>query len=216
MLNRSLRLVGMVALTLLSTPLTSQARSWHAGVRLGIDYADLRGSFADLANPKGKLGAAVGGFVDQDIAPALGLELEALYVQKGGTFESEETDDAGNVLGTIKNDLKLAYLEIPLLLQLRMTTHGQATPYLVGGLTFGIPLSASVERGFGLSDQDIKGQLKSPIAGFTGGLGVRIDTPQGRLALEARYGTDFGDLYDVNNNLESINQAYFLTLALSR
>lgn len=92
-----------------------------------------------------KLGFHAGVAVDIPFG-MFGLQIEALYLQKGGNWTSEEgfilTDGNGNPIdiGIYESTLSTSYLEIPMLLK-----------YHFRGKTFGGFLMAGPQLGFGLS-----------------------------------------------------------------
>lgn len=214
-MKRKRWMLGVVALVMIVGAAPTVAGPWHAGVRAGAAFADLRGDLPDLAKPDSKLGLAAGGFVTREFAPGVELEVDALYVQKGATFEVVATDEEGNVF-TGDSDLELNYLEVPVMLRFDLPIGGAVRPYLIGGGTVNFTLSGKVEPAFGEPEIDIKDDMKSVLTGVTGGLGLRMHLATCRLDLEARYGTEFEDLYDIEDNLESINQTVTVTLAVSR
>ena len=68
----------------------------------------------------------------------------------------------------------------------------------------------------GFPDQDFRDDMKDTIWGVTGGLGLRYPLGGFAVGAEGRYRTDFSDLWDIDDNLESIQQGWSLTLVLSR
>ena len=214
-MRRSPWLLGVVAFAVMAGVAPAHAGPWHVGVRVGAALADLRGDLPDIADPEMKPGLAAGGFVTREFGPGIQLEVDALYVQKGATFELETADTEGNVV-TDESDVNLNYLEVPVMLRFDLPTGGVMRPYLIGGGTVNFALSGRIEAALGQPELDIKDDMKPVLAGVTGGLGLRMDRGTFQVALEARYGTEFEDLYDLDDNLESINQTVTVTLALSR
>jgi outer membrane protein with beta-barrel domain len=186
----------------------------HYGARLGANLATITGDFADLSNPKTKTGLAAGGFVSVSPAPLLGIELDLLYVEKGFKVQGIATDPSGNPIGTTEGFLKLQYLDVPLLAKISLPSMGAVSPYVIGGPNLGIGLNAKFEGG-GLS-HDFTSDLQKLDWGATGGVGVRWGAGPMSLGLETRYERSFADLWDIQNNFESINQGWMITAWASR
>jgi len=195
---------------------TASAGSWHVGARGGASVSSLRGDFADVANPAWQVTPTVGGFMEADIASPLSLGVEVNYVQKGAKFVGQGTDETGNPVENVDSKLVLEYADVPILVRLRLPNVGSVQPYIVAGPTFDFALNGSL-RSPGLPDANVGDDMKSLDLGSTAGAGVRFGAVDGhRLDVEGRYTTSFTDLWDVSNNLESINHGFSLTLALSR
>ena len=164
-----------------------------------------------------RLGFEVGAFVDYTLTPDLAIQLDADYVGKGATLESEETDASGNPLGTIDTHLEFEYIDVPLMLRATFRPWGAEglRPYLIGGPTMSILLHGEVDNDedIGLSDQDVTDDMKGLLWGVTGGVGLGYSSGFG---VEARYRSDFDDLWDIDDNFDSINHGYSLTFVLSR
>ena len=189
------------------------------GVRIGTNLADLRGDFAEIIDPSMKTGLEGGAFLTYRLAPSVALRLEGDFVEKGGSFESEATDDTGNPIGVIDSELEFEYIEVAPLLDVSFQPWGAGgvSPYLVGGPTLSFALSGEFESDFpGFPEQDLSDDMKDTIWGVTGGLGVRYPLGGFSVGGEARYRTDFSDLWDIDDNLESIQTGWSLTLVLSR
>ena len=190
------------------------------GASLGANLADFRGDFAELTDPQMKAGFEGGLHLDYAISRELAFQLGAVYVNKGATYESELTDNVGNSLGTAKSKVQLDYLEVPLLLRATFEPWGVGAlhPYLIAGPTLSFTLDGKFDfdSAIGLDDSDLRGDMNDYLWGITAGGGVRFPTSAVGLAAEVRYRTDFGDLWDVSDNYQSINQGVSLTLVVSR
>jgi len=211
---------GMALIAAAAMAAPAAAGPFGYGLRFGANFADLRGDFAEIANPTMKVGTEGGLYVDYAISPDLALQLDVDYVTKGAAFESVETDNVGNPIGTLDSKLQLRYVEVPLMV--RATVHpwgaGAPAPYLIGGPSLSIKLDGTFENDgvTGLADQDVSGDMNEFLWGVTGGLGLRFPTETLGLAVEARYRTDFGDLWDVDENYQSINHGLSVTFLISR
>jgi hypothetical protein len=121
----------------------------------------------------------VGAVLDIGLAPAIGLRLEPMYLQKGAQEEDFDID-----YGDIVVKYKLNYIEVPLFLKI-----GAGGVYLMGGPTIGFLLDAKVAGDYGdvAVSVDIKEIVKSTDAGLGFGAGINIPLGLTSLFIEARY-----------------------------
>ncbi len=116
----------------------AQARKSYAGVKGGVNIADITGDDADTLSSRNRF---IGGaFYGIDFADDFGVRVDGLYVQKGaeGPFESED----GDIHETI---LTLDYLEFPVLFMVGFPTSEKFAVNLFAGPTFGFNLTAEAE-----------------------------------------------------------------------
>lgn len=203
----------------LTFPLPASAGLVHYGVRAGTNLATITGDFADIADPKTKVGFTGGGFVSLSPAPRVGIELDLLYVEKGFKIEGTATDQSGNVVGTTEAFLKLQYLDVPLMANVSLPRMGMVSPYVIAGPNLGIGLSAKEEAtfpGVPTESDDLTSDLQKLDWGATGGVGLRLGSGPVSFGLEARFERSFSDLWDIQGNRESINQGWMITAWASR
>jgi hypothetical protein len=204
--------VPALVMTMVLLPVMAWAGPLHVGVRAGLGLTSLHGDFADIASPEYKPGFQGGVVLEFSPAP-IGLTVEALYVQKGAEFKSFVTDDTGNVLASADSHLELTYLEIPVLVTATAPARGAVAPYVVIGPSFGIALDA---EGTGSGpDVDFSDDMKTLDLCGAFGLGARFGSGPWRFGIETRYTTGFSDLWDLEDNLESINHGFALTLSVT-
>lgn len=215
MMMKSLPKASAAACAAMLVAGTAGAAPWHVGARGGMNVASVRGAFADISNPGWLITPTVGGFMEAEVARVLSLGVEVNYVQKGAKFEQTGTGPSGNPTGTLESRLVLEYADVPILVRVWLPETGSMRPYVVAGPTFGFALNGTV-RSKGMSDRDVGGDMKTLDLGSTAGVGVRMGAVGSRLDVEARYATSFSDLWDLSDNLESINHGFSLTLAVSR
>jgi hypothetical protein len=205
----------LATVALVTVPVApGHAGSLHYGAKLGVNLANIRGDFADLADSKIQPGWVAGGFVSMSFVPVLGLELDALYVEKGFKIESQGTDQSGNPTGTVEAHLRLKYLDVPVLARVSLPSWGAVSPYLVVGPNIGFALSAKSEA-FG-ETADLSSDLKKVDVGATGGIGFKWGAGPLSIGIESRYATGFSDLWDLEGNVESINQGVAITAWVAR
>jgi opacity protein-like surface antigen len=108
-----------------------------------------------------------------------------MYLQKGAS----EEEDGGTV------DIKLAYIELPVLFKLQFGT-GSTKPYLMAGPTIGLNLSADMEVGMGdLSlEVDFSELIETIDYGLAFGGGVSFAVGENSLFIEARYNLGLADI----------------------
>jgi hypothetical protein len=203
----------------------ASAATWHYGARAGVNLANVRGDIEELLTPDWHPGLAAGGFAEADVSPSTSIVLEVDYVQKGADYREIRTDAAGNF--TEPNaSLELSYVEVPILARLHLLKERAITPFIEVGPTFGFALGAT-QKSDSSPDVDLKDDLKTVDVGLALGVGFRFITQLGRVDFETRYGTGFGDLWDLTTpvtypgpsspgDVESINHGFQFSLSLSR
>ncbi len=127
--------LGSVLLVTVFAVALALPRPAEAGIRLGIkggaSIANVNGNFEDeLENWKSTVGFCGGIFLEFNFGRILTLQPEVLYTMKG--------TDTG--LGKLKFD----YIEIPVLLKLRLPT-GSVHPFVFAGPAFGFTLKSALE-----------------------------------------------------------------------
>jgi len=138
----------------------------------------------------------------------IALQPEALYVRKGASVSGGDFDEA-----TI--DLKLDYIEVPVLLVLSFGSGEGAAPYGFGGgaVSFELGCNFAVEGG-GLSTEvscddntlDLELERKTTDMSAVVGGGIRIPSSFGAFLIEGRYTlglTDLDDSGDTNSGFEN-------------
>jgi hypothetical protein len=173
-------LAGLLATLLF--PARAMAQSTSFGVEGGINVADIAFTSNDPAefNPtfESRIGAVVGVFVARDFNPVVGLQVDALYSQKGAKATVFEPDIGAN----INLDARIDFLEIPVLVRATARASDAVAVRFFGGPAFGIKLSDKVT----LNDVELpedEVQLKSFDVGLTAGAAVQL----GKFFVDGRY-----------------------------
>lgn len=166
------------------------------GLKAGLNTAFFSGD--DAVNSDPRLGF-VGGITSQfPLTPSVAIQLEALYSQKGETYEN---------MSGLDEVTKLAYLEIPASVRLSVPLGD----LLEGGVTLGgylgVPLSSEVEvDGEDASDLD---------ANLDFGPLVGVDIGSGPVYVDARYTFGLTDAIEFDpvrgSDLDLKNQVVSLT-----
>ncbi len=127
--------IGSVLVIMTFAALLALPQPASAGVRFGLkggaNVANVNGDFVDaLENWKSTVGFCGGIFLEFNFGRILTLQPEVLYTMKGA--------DVGG------GKLKFDYIEIPVLLKLRLPT-GDVHPFVFAGPAFGFALKAAIE-----------------------------------------------------------------------
>lgn len=176
-------------------PLQAQSAGPSAfGIIVGMSRATVSGVDV-LSETKYRTGIVAGVSFARPIRPHVGVEIDALYTDRGYRIASQ----------SFEMQLKTSYLDIPLLLTWNTGRIG-ADPYVVAGTSINVRLSCTIsskgQRGFTLSSQSVDYSLsqscdeaaspsESKLARFdipiVGGVGVRFPVSTMQMSLEARY-----------------------------
>lgn len=168
----------------LATAASAQESSKYLGIKGGLNMFKLYGD--DVEDAKSLYSFAIGGFITCNFNEMFALQPEIYYSIKGAR---EET-----VAGDI--DLKLGYIDIPILLKVKLPKEGKSwSPNLYAGPYFAFLLSADLE-GF-----DVKDDTKSTDIGLVVGAGIDFMLSEGMRALnlDFRYSVGFTKLDDAGD-----------------
>ena len=210
---RRLAVLLLLSLSLL-VPRATGALGIEKGVRLGLNLANLRGDFAEIAKPDNKLGFVGGPFVAFAFVPGVAMQVEGLFSMKGAKLTGTTRDDAGNVLGTFDTFEELNYFEVPVLLRATPLPGAPVQPMITFGPTLGFGLGANESSDApGIPSAHLD-HLKAVDVGFALGAGAGFRLGGRKVLTEVRYTTGFSDLWDIAGNRESINSVFSLTMGL--
>ena len=204
---------ALFALALLA-PAAAGAVSIEKGVKAGVNLASFRGDFADIADPDLKAGFVGGAFVAFGFAPDLAIQVEGLFSMKGAKLPWVRVDLEGNPVRPDESSVSLSYLEVPVLLRGTLLRTAAVQPMYYLGPTIGISLGGTQSGVPGARDPDLK-DLKALDFGLALGAGAGFKLGGKKVLTEIRWTTGFTDIYDLEGNLESINQVFSLTAALA-
>lgn len=150
--------IGLFA-TILVLP-QAAAAGVKFGLKGGANIANVNGNFSDaLADWKSTVGFCGGIFLELNIGRVLTIQPEVLYTMKGA--------DTG------EGKLKFDYIEIPVLLKIRIPM-GSVHPFVFAGPAFGWNLKAAVE-GYKIDDMPTSDYSAVFGAGLQLGGSVHID-----------------------------------------
>jgi opacity protein-like surface antigen len=173
-------LVCAAALTVSATAAEAQT----LGFKLGASFSTL--SIDDAATTQNSItGFIGGGHIRFGMTDRIGLQAELLSVTKGADISS-----------TPAFDLRLEYIEVPLLLHLPLTIGVNFSPYVFGGPSVGFEIRcrttvAGVTADCGDADAFAR---NSTDFGLTAGGGFAFAMGPGALLLEGRYTWGLSDI----------------------
>jgi len=172
-----------LVLALVATPVLMLPPSAHAqqvGVKAGVNFASLTPEEDEDPDTSRRPGPIGGLWVRTPPLRRLSFQFEGLFSEKGVTF------NAPGFGGNDSLDIRLRYLEIPLLVRVDAGSAGAAArPFIIGGVAPAFKLSAHATAV--ADDEEVRRNIDDEIysadAGLVGGLGVEL----GRLQIEGRY-----------------------------
>jgi len=184
----------------------SQPGATQFGVVGGANFATFTGS--DASGATTRTGFYGGLSLTMGLGGSLFFQPQALYSMKGAT-----ASDSG-----VTGEYKLDYIEVPLLLGLRVPLRGSnIRPYLVAGPTLAYLASCKVKASFGGISVEAKcsgsGSGTSNFdASLAVGGGVELPMGRGLLALSARFAMGITKPFEgtnMRNSVISVGAGYY-------
>jgi hypothetical protein len=158
------------------------------GLHTGLNLADV--SMSSDVSTSSTLGYVLGGTYDVPLAPDFSFLPGAQLVQRGFGFD----------VGTTEVDLKMTYLEFPLMFQARFTG-ASVIPFVMGGPVVGVKLSTSCSVAGGDCTVTNDQKVKTLEMGLELGGGVIFPLANGAgLSLLARYHLGLTKVIDNDSN----------------
>jgi hypothetical protein len=185
----------LVMAMLVAVPVMAQEKQISFGVKGGINMANLVLDPEPTKGPDNLMGIAAGGMLSFNLSPAMCLDGEVLYIQKGCSSDTE------GELCNSEADTKLSYIMISPMLRFKFHA-ASFTPYIMGGAEFGFLMSA---KSTGTSDcggdtedfdVDVKDYYKGTDMGVSFGAGVEFPLGTSALFFEGRYAMGLADISD--------------------
>jgi len=133
----------------------------------------------------------------------LSIQPELLYVQKGATDDDEGVDVT----------LKLNYIEVPLLLKIKIPTEGNVSPYFLVGPAIGFKAGCKISgesdgASVDLDCDEDNIEFKSIDLGGVVGAGVGFPVGSGQAVLGARYNLGLIRVDDYDDDEPVKNRAF--------
>lgn len=192
-----------VIVTVTGLPAVAQQSAFGFGLKGGLNLGDveLKHELEGDAQESYRYGLAAGAVLSLFVNPALSLDTDILYMQKGHTWEYEyrEGSDPGGTRGwsyTSKTD----YVVVAPML--RITFRGRnLSPYVIAGPEFGFLLDARMERQDkddgevrDTSEEDTQDAFADTDWGVAFGGGFEFPTGGAAVFLEGRYSLGMADI----------------------
>lgn len=177
----------LIALTIFGL---TQANAQNFGFKGGYNYSSFNGDVAKDNTLKGLSGFYVGALLELPLGDVISLQPEVIYSRQGAAWEQK------NILGEFKKDLKLDYLNIPVMAKVNL-----GPLFLQGGVQFGF-LVGKPEVSYTRGTQRISQKLdKDAYASFDFGVGAGLGVNLSQhFFVEARYTHSLTNALDPNNN----------------
>jgi len=188
--------------------LPASASAQQIGAKAGVNFASLSNTEDFIPEDGQRIGLAAGLFVTVPATERLSFQIEGLYTEKGVTGSLEEFGIP------IEGNLRLQYLEVPVLGRADFGTPGSSSNfYIVAGAAPAFKLDARLKlEALGEEETvDLSDDMESFDFGLVGGAGLEL----GRLGLEARYthgllsiSKDDADDEPVKNKVFTVSVSY--------
>jgi hypothetical protein len=140
----------------------------QVGVKVGVNVSNVKVDFdGDEVTGDNRTGFLAGLFVARDFNPRAGVQIEALFSQRGTDFG---VDDVGF---DAESTFKLTYVDIPVLARINVVSTDRAAFRVLVGPSFGFKASQTIEvGGVEIDDDDV--ELKSFDMGLSFGAAVEV------------------------------------------
>ena len=182
----------LIALTIFGL---TQANAQNFGFKGGYNYSSFNGDVAKDNTLKGLSGFYVGALLELPLGDVISLQPEVIYSRQGAAWEKDYNRPILGK-GSLKNDIKLDYLNIPVMAKVNL-----GPLFLQGGVQFGFlvgkPETSSTVNGLRVTEQVDKDAYASFDFGVGAGLGVNLSQ---HFFVEARYTHSLTNALDPNNN----------------
>lgn len=190
----------------------ASAQSTRLGLKVGLTSSTITGDDAEGAESLN--GFSGGAFATFQLSPAFAIQPEILYMSKGASVDFEDDFTA---------DLKLRYIEVPLLAKYSFGT-GPLRPAVFAGpaLAFRTGCEIEIESGsgagqsFDCEDDDVDlTAFKSTDFGGILGVGFDYDLGGAALVLDARLGLGLTSIDNTDSDADAKNRAWSFLVGAS-
>lgn len=205
---RSALAIGVFAL-IAAAPVSAQ--STRIGAKVGLTSATVTGDDAEGAESLN--GFSGGVFATFQLSPAFAIQPEVLYMSKGASVDIEDEFTA---------DLKLRYIEIPVLAKVSFGT-GVLRPNVFAGPAIAFRTGCEIEAGDGefsgtvdCDDDELDiGAFKTTDFGAVVGVGFDYDLGSAALLVDARLDLGLSSLDDTGTDADAKNRAWSFLVGAS-
>jgi hypothetical protein len=178
--------------------------SIRKGIKAGLNVANLRVDSDDITKQNTKNGILGGFFLEIDPIGPLALQGEVLYTQKGSKVKSPDFN--------VEQDIKINYLEVPLLLKLQMPLLPPMASYaFFAGPAVAFKISEDVGTDDGedvFKNSDIGGVVGASLGFSAAGLAAII--------VDLRYTLGLNNILKQDPNSSAKNGVISLSVGLSK
>ena len=182
----------LIALTIFGL---TQANAQNFGFKGGYNYSSFNGDVAKDNTLKGLSGFYVGALLELPLGDVISIQPEVIYSRQGAAWEKDYNIPILGK-GSLKNDIKLDYLNIPVMAKVNL-----GPLFLQGGVQFGFlvgkPETSSTINGRRITEELDKDAYASFDFGVGAGLGVNLSE---HFFIEARYTHSLTNALDPDNN----------------
>jgi hypothetical protein len=180
---------GIIAFLMATLAVTIHAQETYVGILGGLHFADAKLVFENDPTSNHDFHArtlfGVGGFIGLSLNEYMSIQLEPMFLQKGGLYTEPSSPDM---------NVKSSQLELQLLLKAGMGQ--QIHPYIFVGpfMSFVLDASASLDLAGHRFEGDLSKILKRTEYGAVFGSGVSVPVWKGSAFIEGRYGLGLSNL----------------------
>jgi len=193
-------------LFLFNTPIFAQL-GLAIGAKGGIGITTLRGT--NLENIDNRTSWLGGAFLNAQISPAINLQPEILFSQKGADYTTNG----------VRNKLVINYFEIPILAKIRLPVGDVFFPHVLLGPNFAFRTNlkySRVETDNGTQATTNYNEIRKSDLGGLIGAGFDIETKESGLFFTAdgRYGFGFNNLDRSDHSVEIRNAGWSFAVGI--
>ena len=182
----------LIALTVFGL---TQTNAQNFGFKGGYNYSSFNGEVTKDNSLKGLSGFYVGALLELPLGDVISLQPEVIYSRQGAAWEKDYNVPIWGKVA-LKNDLRLDYLNIPIMAKVNL-----GPLFLQGGVQFGFlvgkPETSNTINGRRVTEKVDKDAYASFDFGVGAGLGVNLSQ---HFFVEARYTHSLTNALDPNNN----------------
>ncbi len=189
------RRIALLAATAVSIGLTRPVQAQSIGIVAGGTFSQLQG-LKDV-KARNRNGTMFGATLTLPVGEKVAFQPELLFINKGGAIDY----GGGNT-----DDIRLDYLDIPLLLRFDRSRGAMLNPHLLLGPSIGFNVGCNISSsGSGIPDLSsdcTRDNFKPKTLDWGAVLGAGVDVSLGGLGLTggARYGVGLADISDDNGD----------------
>jgi len=183
--------IFLIATTILVLPesfvAAQEAVKAEKGIVVGISFTNLSGNDADSIGTDSRTSAIAGGFYRYNINPKVAIEPQLLISMKGAKASALGFDV----------DLKLTYLELPVLFRFTIPFQGNISPSIFAGPSVGIKLSSrgtAASSGFSV-EADLE-NTKGIEFGLVFGGSITVGINDTKIFLDGRYNLGLTNVFE--------------------